>query len=52
MKKDNLASLKSVVDKLGIDKLVNVPSGLNSSKSKGNGSDVHKLKPGSIDLKN
>ena len=33
-KKNDLAHLKSDVDKLGIDKLINVPSYLNSFKSK------------------
>ena len=43
--KSDLASLKCEVDKLDIDKLEKVPTGLNSLKSK-----VDKLVPLSVDL--
>ena len=42
-KKAGLASLKSDVEKLDIDKLVKVPSGLSSLKSKVDNLDVDKL---------
>ena len=51
-KKIYLAGLKSVVDKLHIDKLVNVPCGLNSSKRKVDSVDADKLKVFHIDFKN
>ena len=49
-KKVDLASLKSYVDKLDIDKLKNVPSGLGSFKSKVGKLDVDKLVPVPVDL--
>ena len=48
-KKVDLASLKSNVDKLGINKLKNVPTGLKSLKSKVNKLDVDKLVPVPVD---
>ena len=48
--KVDLANLESNVDKLDIDKLKNVPSGLSNSKSKVGKLDVDKLVPVSIDL--
>ena len=42
-RKVDLASLKSEVDKLDIDKLEKVPTGLNSLKSKVDKSDLIKL---------
>ena len=50
-KKDDLASIKSNIDKLNIDILGKVSSGLNCSKSKVDRSDVDKLKPVPIDIK-
>ena len=50
-KKDDLASIKSNVDKLNIDILGKVSSGLSCSKSKVDRSDVDKLKPVPIDIK-
>ena len=50
MLKVDLANLESNVDKLDIDKLKNVPSGLSNSKSKVGKLDVDKLVPVSIDL--
>ena len=44
-KKVNLASLKSNVDKLDIDKLKNLPTNLSNLKSKGDKLDVDKLLP-------
>ena len=44
-KKTDLANLKSDVDKLDIDKLKNVPRGLNNLKSKIDKLDVDKLVP-------
>ena len=44
-KKTDLANLKSDVDKLGIDKLKNVPSNLSNLKSKVEELDVDKLVP-------
>ena len=46
----DLASLKSEVDKLDIDKLEKVPTGLNSLKSKVDKLDVDKLVPVPVDL--
>ena len=48
--KVDLASLKSDKDKLDIDKLRKVPTGLNSLKSKIDKSDVGKLVPVPVDL--
>ena len=42
-KNNDLDSLKSDIDKLDIDKLEKVPSGLSNLKSKGNTLDVDKL---------
>ena len=49
-KKVDLANLEFNVDKLDIDKLKNVLSGLSNSKSKVGKLDVDKLVPVSIDL--
>ena len=49
-KKVDLASLKSNVDKLDIDKLKNVPSNLNNLKSKVDKLDVDKLVAVPVDL--
>ena len=49
-KKTDLANLKSDVDKLGIDKLKNVPSGLNNLKSKVDKLDKGKLETTPVDL--
>ena len=49
-KKVDLANLKSNVDKLDIDKLKKVPSGLISLKSKVDKLDVDKLVPVPVDL--
>ena len=49
-KKVELASLKSNVDKLDIDKLKNVPTGLSSLKRKVDKLDVDKLVPVPVDL--
>ena len=49
-KKVDLASLKSNVDKLDIDKLKNVPTNLNNLKSKVDKLDVDKLVPVPVDL--
>ena len=46
----DLASLKSNVDKLDIDKLKNVPSNLNNLKSNADKLDVDKLVPVLVDL--
>ena len=51
LKKADLASLKSDVDKLDIDKLKNVPSDLSSLKSKVDKLDVYNIKPIPADLK-
>ena len=51
-KKTDLGSLKSDVDKLDIDKLKNVPSGLSSLKSKVEKLDVGKLEITPVDLSN
>ena len=47
---NDLASLKSIVDKLDIDKLKNVPSNLSNLKSKVDKLDVDKLLPVPVDL--
>ena len=49
-KKVDLASLKSNVDQLDIDKLKNVPSNLKNLKSKADQLDVDKLVPVPVDL--
>ena len=49
-KKVDLANLKSNVDKIDIDKLKNVPSGLSSLKSKVDKIDIDKLLPAPVDL--
>ena len=49
-KKVDLASLKSDVDKLGIDKWKIVPTNLSNLKSKVNKLDVDKLVPVHVDL--
>ena len=49
-KEIDLASLKSDVGKLDIDKLKNVPSGLSSLKTKVDKLDVDKLVPVPVDL--
>ena len=49
-KKVDLASLKSNVDKLDIDKLKNVPTNLSNLKSKVDKLDIDKLVPVSVDL--
>ena len=49
-KKVDLASLKSNVDKLDIDKLKNVPTSLNNLKSKVDRLDANKLIPVPVDL--
>ena len=49
-KKDFIA-LKAKVDKLDINNLTNVPTGLNNLKAKVDGLDVGKLKAVPIDLK-
>ena len=46
----DLANLKSDVDKLDIDKLKNIPSGLSSLKSKVDKLDVDELVPVPVDL--
>ena len=51
-KKVDLASLKSNVDKLDIDKLKNVPSNLSNLQSKIDKLDVNKLVPEPVDLVN
>ena len=50
-KKIDLASLKSNIDKLDIDKLINVPSKLNNLKGKVDELDVNKLAPVFVDLR-
>ena len=50
-KKVTLASLKSNVDKLNVDKLKNLPSNLSNWKIKVDELDVDKLVPISTDLK-
>ena len=49
-KKVNLANFKSVVDKLDIDKLNNIPTNLSNLKSKTDKLDVGKLVPIPADL--
>ena len=49
-KKVDLASLKSDVDKLHIDKVKNIPTNLNNLKSKVDKLDVDKLLPVPVDL--
>ena len=49
-KKVDLASLKSEVDQLDIDKLEKAPTGLNDLKSKVDKLDVDKLVPVPVDL--
>ena len=49
-KKVDLASLKSNIDKLDIDKLKNVPTCLNNLKSKADKSDIDKLAPVPVHL--
>ena len=49
-KKTDLANLKSDVDKLGIDKLKNIPSNLSNLKSKVNKLDLAKKVPVPVDL--
>ena len=48
--KSNLASLKIEVDKLGIEKLKNLPTNLSNSKSKVDKLDIGKLAPVPVDL--
>ena len=50
LKKIDLASLKSDVDELDIDKLKTVPSGLSNWKSNVDKLDVDKLVPAPVDL--
>ena len=50
--KIDLVCLKSCADELNIDKLQNVPSGLDSLRIKVDKLDVDKLVPVSTDLKN
>ena len=49
-KRTDLASLKTNVDKLDIDKLKNVPNDLNNSKNKVDKVDVDKLVAAPVDL--
>ena len=49
--KRDFIALKAEVDKLDMNKLVNVSTGLNNLKTKENDIDVHKLKPVPTDLK-
>ena len=49
--KNDFIALKAEVDKLDINKLVNVPIGLNDLKPKVDDSDVGRLKSVPIDLK-
>ena len=51
LKKVDLASLKSNVDKLDIDKLKNIPTNLSNLKSKVEKLDFDKLVPAPVDLK-
>ena len=48
--KSNLASLKSEVDKLDIDKLIVLPNNLSNLKNKVNKLDIDKLVPVLVDL--
>ena len=50
-KNTDLASLKSDIDKLNVDKLNNIQSGLGSLKNKVYKLDVDRLKPVLVDLK-
>ena len=50
LKKTDLASIKSDVDKLDIEKLKNVPTNLSNLKSKVDKLDVDKLVPLPVDL--
>ena len=50
--KTNLASLKTEVDKLDIDKLKNLPNNLSNLKNKVDKLDIDKLVPVPIDLSN
>ena len=50
-KKIDLANLKSGIDKLDIDKLQKMPSGLNGLKSKVDKLDVDKLAPFPVDFR-
>ena len=50
-KNTDLASLKSDIDKLNVDKLNNIQSGLDSLKNKVYKLDVDRLKPVLVDLK-
>ena len=49
-KKNDLANLKSDIDKLDIDKLENVPSNLSNLRSKVDKLDVDKSVPAAVDL--
>ena len=49
-KKNDLANLKSDVDKLDVDKLKNVPTNLCNLKNKVDKLDVDKLLPAPVDL--
>ena len=49
--KENFIPLKSEVDKLKINKLINVPTSLNNLKTKVNNLDVDKLKTVPVNLK-
>ena len=49
--KKDFMTLNDVVDKLGINKLVNVPTGLNNLETKVDDLDVGKLKTVPLDLK-
>ena len=49
--KKDFAALKAEIEKLEINKLLNVPTGLNGVKKKVNDSDVVKLKPVPVDFK-
>ena len=49
-KKNDLANLKSDVDKLDIDKFKDLPTNLSNLKSKVDKLDVHKLVPVPVDL--
>ena len=51
-KKVDLANLKSNVDKLDIDKLINIPTNLSYLKSKVDKLDVDDLVPVPVDLRN
>ena len=48
--KSDLASLKAEIDKLGVDKLKNIPTNLSNSKSKVDKLDIDKLVPILVDL--